>query len=238
MAIVYASLSFSLLIACVSGIGSLVSQQFHTMNPIVAHALFPCFVGVVIALFPFKVIDFTNRLLCVLMLFSISTLVAIGLSVGRSNLLRSFAFASWKPEAIMPAIPVTVFTLGFHVITPFICKLLRHSVYDALKAILFGGFVPLVMVLSWNAVVLGLAGGGRICFQDPIKLLLSVNASALPAVQGFTFAALATRSIGYAVSFPKQLLDTVTLVAQRLKGKGMGLMIYPSGNQILMGIAG
>lgn len=135
----------------------------------------------------------------------------------------------------MPAIPVTVLTLGFHVITPFICKLLSHSVYDARKAILFGGFVPLVMVLSWNAVVLGLAGGGSIGLQDPIKLLLSVNASALPAVQGFAFAALATSLIGYAVSFPKQLLDTVTLVAQRLKGKEMELVVCPSGNQALIG---
>ncbi|PKU74627.1 hypothetical protein MA16_Dca004817 [Dendrobium catenatum] len=235
VAIVYACLSFSLLIACVSGIGSLVSQQFQTMNPIVAHALFPCFVGVVIGLFPFKVIDFTNRLLCVLMLFSISTLVAIGLSSGRSNLVLSFTFASWQPEVIMPAIPVTVLTLGFHVITPFICKLLRHSVYDARKAILFGGFVPLAMVLSWNAIVLALAGGGSSSFQDPIKLLLSVNASALPAVQGFAFAALATSLIGYAVSFPKQLLDTVTLIAQRLKRKEMELVISPSGDQILMG---
>ncbi|PKA51176.1 hypothetical protein AXF42_Ash010616 [Apostasia shenzhenica] len=219
VALVYASLSFSLLIACVSGIGSLLSQQFQSMNPIVAHALFPTFVGFVIGFFPFNAIDITNRLLCVLMLFSITALVSLGFSIGRTSLLRSLAFASWKPEAIMPAIPVTVLTLGFHVITPFVCKLLRNSIHSARKAILYGGFVPLAMVLSWNVVVLGLAGGGRIGFQDPIKLLLSVNAAALPAVQGFAFAALATSLIGYAVSFPKQLIDTVRLIAERLKMK-------------------
>ncbi|XP_072998311.1 uncharacterized protein [Typha latifolia] len=215
VAVIYASLSFSLLIACVSGIGSLVSQQFPLVNPVLAHALFPCFIGVIIGFFPFKAIDVTNRLLCGLMLVSITALVVIGLSVGRSNLLGSLAFACWRPEAISPAIPVTVLTLGFHVITPFMCKIVGDSVYDARKAILLGGAVPLAMVLSWNAVILGLAGRCNVAFDDPIKLLLSVNSSALPAVRGFAFAALATSMIGYAVSFPKQLADTVELIKER-----------------------
>ncbi|KAG0467449.1 hypothetical protein HPP92_019029 [Vanilla planifolia] len=222
VAVVYVCLSFSLVIACVSGIGSLVSQQFSTMNPVLAHSLFPCFVGAVIGFFPFRVTDLTNRLLCALMLVSISALIAIGLSVGRGTMLGSLASSSWKVDAIMQAIPVTVLTLGFHVITPFVCKLLRHSVDEARKAIIFGGFVPLAMVLSWNVVVLGLAGRGTTGLQDPINLLLSVNPSALPAVQGFAFAALGTSLIGYAVSFPKQLVDTVRLVTTRVKMKMAG----------------
>ncbi|KAK8968803.1 hypothetical protein KSP40_PGU015763 [Platanthera guangdongensis] len=169
VSIVYACLSFSLLIACVSGIGSLLSQCFHAMNPIIANALFPSFVGIVIGIFPFRVIDFSNRLLCALMLVSISVLVATGLSIGVNNLLSSFAFVSWRPEAILPSIPVTVLTLGFHVITPYICKLLRHSVYQARKAILYGGFVPLTMVLSWNVAVLGLAGGEEGDSKTPLN---------------------------------------------------------------------
>jgi amino acid permease len=87
------------------------------------------------------------------------------------------------------------------------------------------------MVLSWNAVILGLAsssGGAR--FDDPIKLLLSVNPAALPAVRGFAFAALATSLIGYAVSFPKQLADTVELIGQRFSPKrGIGQLSESSG---------
>uniref|UniRef100_A0A0A9GQB7 Amino acid transporter transmembrane domain-containing protein n=1 Tax=Arundo donax TaxID=35708 RepID=A0A0A9GQB7_ARUDO len=76
------------------------------------------------------------------------------------------------------------------------------------------------MVLSWNVVILGLAsGGGSAGFDGPIKLLLSVNPAALPAVRGFAFAALATSLIGYAVSFPKQLADTVELIVQRFSPK-------------------
>ncbi|CAM0880284.1 unnamed protein product [Alopecurus aequalis] len=215
VAVVYAALSFSLIVACVAGIGSLASQLFPAVNPALANALFPCFAGVLIAFFPFKAVDGVNRVLCGLMLVSITALVVTDISVGRSSLLNSLGHACWSPSAILPAIPVTVLTLGFHVITPFICKIVGDSVYDARRAILIGGAVPLAMVLSWNAVILGLAGAaGSARFDDPIKLLLSVNPAALAAVRGFAFAALATSLIGYAVSFPKQLADTLVLIVK------------------------
>ncbi|XP_051215957.1 uncharacterized protein [Lolium perenne] len=216
VAVVYAALSFSLIVACVAGIGSLVSQLFPAVNLVTANALFPCFAGVLIAFYPFKAVDGVNRLLCGLMLVSITALVVTGVSVGRSSMLNSLGYACWSPSAILPAIPVTVLTLGFHVITPFICKIVGDSVYDARRAILIGGAVPLIMVLSWNAAILGLAGAsGNAKFDDPIKLLLSVNPAALAAVRGFAFAALATSLIGYAVSFPKQLSDTLELIVKR-----------------------
>jgi amino acid permease len=213
VALVYVSLSFSLLVACVSGIGSLVSQWFPWMNLVMAHALFPLIVGTMVLFFPFKAIDAANRFLCLMMLFSITALVAVGLSVARANILSSFAYASWGFSSILPAIPVIVLTLGFHVITPFICKIAGNTVHDARKAILVGGVVPLLMVLSWNFIVLGLAGPNMAASKmDPISLLLSVNPSASSAIQGFAFSALATSVIGYAVSFPKQLLDTLQLL--------------------------
>ncbi|KAJ6291946.1 hypothetical protein OIU76_023939 [Salix suchowensis] len=220
VAVVYASLSFSLLVACVSGIGSIVSQWFPWMNVVLAHALFPVTAGIVIGFCPFKAIDSANRLLCLIMLFSITSLVAIGLSVARTNILASLVPTSLSISAILPAIPVTVLTLGFHVITPFICKIAGNSVSEARKAVLIGGAVPLIMVLSWNLIVLGLAGANTAASSnDPISLLLSVNPSALSAVQGFAFSALATSLIGYAVSFPRQLLDTLELIFTKTKSQ-------------------
>ena len=67
VAAVYACLSFSLLVACVSGIGSLVVQRFPMVDPVAAHAAFPCFVGAVIGFFPFTAIDTTNRVLSYLL---------------------------------------------------------------------------------------------------------------------------------------------------------------------------
>ncbi|XP_042517140.1 uncharacterized protein LOC122091332 [Macadamia integrifolia] len=215
VAVVYACLSFSLLVVCVSGIGSIFSQWFPWMNPIVAHAIFPCISGFIIGFFPFKAIDAANRFLCITMILSISALVGIGLSVGRSNILGSLGYASWAPSAVLPAIPLTV-------ITPFICNIAGKTLFDARRAILFGGAVPLFMVLSWNLVILGLARATTACCEDPIALILSINASALPAVQGFAFSALATSLIGYAVSFPKQLVDAIELILGREKSTNVG----------------
>lgn len=218
VALVYTSLCFSLLVACVAGIGSIFSPWFPMLknNTLILHALFPLLVGVLIVFFPFNTIDVANRLLCFLMLFSITGLVAVGLSVARANIISSFfASASWELSSILPIIPVAVLTLGFHVITPFMCKIAGNTVHEARKAILIGGAIPLVMVLSWNLIVLGLVGStnkGTNFGGDPISLLLSVNPSALSAVQGFAFSAMATSLIGYAVSLPKQILDTLELV--------------------------
>jgi len=85
VAVVYAALSFSLLVACVAGIGSLVAQLFPRVSAVLANALFPCFAGVLIAFFPFKAVDGANRALCGLMLVSITALVVTGVSVGRSR---------------------------------------------------------------------------------------------------------------------------------------------------------
>ncbi|GAB4834099.1 hypothetical protein Ancab_032352 [Ancistrocladus abbreviatus] len=217
VSIVYASLSFSLLIACVSGIGSIVSQCFPYLNVLIAHSIFPFVVASFLCFCPFQAIDAVNRALCFIMLFSITALVGIGLSISRAraSLVGSFAHASWQLSSVLPAIPVTVLTLGFHVITPFICRIAGSTVHEARRAILVGGAVPLIMVLSWNLIVQGLAGIGgspNSYSGDPISLLLSVKSSALLAVQGFAFSALATSLIGYAVSFPKQLIDTFELI--------------------------
>ncbi|KAJ1401404.1 Amino acid/polyamine transporter 2 [Sesbania bispinosa] len=221
VALVYTSLCFSLLVACVAGIGSIFSPCFPRVNTLIVHSLFPLFVGILMVFFPFKTIDVANRFLCFLMLFSITGLVAIGLSVARVNIISSFASASWNLSSILPIIPVAVLTVGFHVITPFICKIAGNTVQEARKAILIGGTVPLVMVLSWNLIVLGLVGTNTAANTgDPISLLLSVNPSALSAVQGFAFSAMATSLIGYAVSLPKQILDTLELVSGLASNSG------------------
>lgn len=220
VALVYASLSFSLLVACVSGIGTIVSHWFPSLNPVVATSLFPFTIGILLWFYPFSAIDAANRFLCISMLFSITALVAIGILVGRTSILSSFSYASWGISSVLPAIPIAVLTLGFHVITPFVCKIAGKTIQEARRAILIGGLIPLLMVLLWNLIVLGLAGtASASSTKDPVSLLLSVNSSALAAVQGFAFSALATSLIGYAVSFPKQIIDTLELIFSQFNSR-------------------
>ncbi|KAL2608262.1 hypothetical protein R1flu_026835 [Riccia fluitans] len=215
VAMVYASLNYALLVACVAGLGSIL----HGWVPVPAAGFWSAasavVVGGLVAFSPFKILDRFNRALCGLMLAAISSLVAIGLCAGRETVASSSRlFSSFSFSSTFSAVPVTVLTLGFHVITPVICKVMKGKPQEARKAILLGGAVPLAMVLAWNGVVLSLAGTNRSNGLDPIKLLLSLNRSAAPAVQAFAFAALGTTLIGYAVSFPKQLADTAQIFSQ------------------------
>ena len=147
------------------------------------------------------------------MMVSIGTLVAMGAwySCSSSFTVLTTLPLQWSSvQALVPAIPLTVLTLGFHVITPVVCKVIGDP-EEARRVILLAGMVPLAMVLSWNWVVLGLAKGSGLgsVVTDPIELLLSVSTFAGPAVRAFAFGALGTTLIGYALSFPKQLSDTV-----------------------------
>lgn len=110
---------------------------------------------------PFNIVDLSNRALCTLMLLSLAALTSFGLPhVALGPALQRTAW-----PAVLPAVPVMVLTLGFHVITPLICSVLGGRANKVRQAILLGGAVPLLMVLAWNTVVLGLAkevrnGGG------------------------------------------------------------------------------
>ena len=125
VALIYISLSFSLLVACVAGIGSIFSPWLR--SPLIVNSWFPLPIGVFIVFFPFKTIDFANRIVCFLMLFSITALVAVGLFMTRANVISSFNYASWSLSSILPVIPVALFTLGFHVSTSFICMIAGNT---------------------------------------------------------------------------------------------------------------
>ena len=221
VALVYAFLNYALLVACVAGLHSILAHWLP-LHPTLVCILSPGVVVSMLAFTSFQAVDTLNRALCGLMLASITGLVGIGISIGRIFWLGSMGSGTWSLVTLSPAIPVIVLTLGFHVITPVVCQVVGGEPQEARKAILCGGAVPLSMVLAWNAVIVGLAqapAGSHVASFDPIKLLLSLSSTAAPVVQAFAFAALGTTLIGYALSFPKQLIDTVSLFGMRLQAE-------------------
>lgn len=214
VALVYAFLNYALLVACVAGLHSIL-VHWLPLHPALVCILSPGVVAFMLAFTSFQAVDILNRALCGLMIASITGLIGIGVSVGRDFWLGSIGSGTWSFTALSPAIPVIVLTLGFHVITPVVCQVVGGRPQEARKAILCGGAVPLSMVLAWNAVIVGLAQSraesAAVASFDPIKLLLSLSSTAAPVVQAFAFAALGTTLIGYALSFPRQLIDTVNL---------------------------
>ena len=226
VAVVYAALNYALLVACIAGLGSLLtSATGNRLSAPVASALVTSVVAAGVQWAPFSILDGANRTLCVIMVSSSALLVALGLP--HVNMNAALAHSQWTAAAMVPAVPITVLTLGFHVITPLICGLLGGDARRARLAVLAGGLVPLVMVLGWNTVIIGImgqpAGGPGAGSLDPISLLLSLGTAAAPCVQTFALAALGTTLIGYAMSFPQQLADTLDMLGpnkRALDGRG------------------
>ncbi|CAM6126747.1 unnamed protein product [Calypogeia fissa] len=215
-AVIYASLNYALLVACIAGLGSIIQAWLSLpLSVPFLSAASAAVVGMVVALAPFKFVDGVNRGLCGLMITAITSLVGFGIFAGRELWSAHQYHNNVIPvSSVLQAVPVTVLTLGFHVITPVVCRVVGGKPEAARRAILVGGAIPLAMVLAWNAVVLGLAPPNSTAL-DPIKLLLSVAKSAAPFVQAFAFSALGTTLIGYALSFPKQLGDAFHLLSQK-----------------------
>lgn len=230
---VYALLIYALLVACIAGLGSVVACWLPPLPQVLVCCLSPGIVMAMLAFAPFKAMDSLNRALCSLMIVAITSLVGIGISAKREKLMMMMMMmpgsgssstsygTSLTLQAVLSAIPLIVLTLSFHVITPLVCKVVGGKPEEARNAILCGGAIPLAMVLVWNAVILALAPPPQLLpsskILDPIKLLLSTSSLAAPAVQAFAFSALGTTLIGYALSFPKQLMDTADLFMSSAK---------------------
>ncbi|CAM6048343.1 unnamed protein product [Sphagnum compactum] len=230
---VYALLIYALLVACIAGLGSVVACWLPPLPQGLVCCLSPGIVMAMLAFAPFKAMDSLNRALCSLMIVAITSLVGIGISAKREKLMMMMMMmpgsgssstsygTSLTLQAVLSAIPLIALTLAFHVITPLVCKVVGGTPEEARNAILCGGVIPLAMVLVWNAVILALAPPPQLLSSskilDPIKLLLSTSSLAAPAVQAFAFSALGTTLIGYALSFPKQLMDTADLFMSSVK---------------------
>jgi tyrosine-specific transport protein len=87
-------------------------------------------------------------------------LVAVGIpSVNISNLLNT------DSSAVLKTIPIMFVALVFHNIVPVICGQLNYQREKIRMAIVGGSFLPLLMFLTWNAVILGIGSPSGVTFH-------------------------------------------------------------------------
>eukprot|EP00897_Mesotaenium_endlicherianum_P010112 jgi/Mesen1/9129/ME000058S08621 len=235
----YAALNYALLAACIAGLGDVLAAVTRgALPPPAAGALCTAAVAAALVGGQADTLDDANKLLCALMVGSCGVLMALGLP--HMRLQVALQRASWRPAVLLPAVPLTVLTLGFHVVTPLVCAVLRGNARDARRAILTGGAIPLAMVLAWNAVILGLASPAAAIASsprlNPMALLLSLGTSAAPCVQAFALCALGTTLIGYSLSFPKQLADSLDMLAPHKRPAHPPQQPHPAGGPHVPGV--
>ncbi|CAN1288760.1 Tyrosine-specific transport system 1 [Linum perenne] len=100
-------------------------------------------------------------------------------------------------------VPVMIFSLVYHDLAPVLCAYLGGDIARLRTSILIGSFVPLVGLLVWDAIALGLsAHQADQVGVDPIELLVNVGWTGVPLmVQAFSLVAVGTSLIGTLLGF-------------------------------------
>lgn len=151
----YLLLLYSLTAAYMLGASQILIDFLDPFIPLDIPAwIWPVSIFVVFAIlvyFGTEVIDFLNRFLMLGLVAAYLGLVGFGWSKVDPHLL---SHSDWN--FILPSISVVLTTFGYHIIIPTLTTYLDHDASLLKKAILIGSFIPFVIYVAWQILVMGI----------------------------------------------------------------------------------
>ncbi|XP_051121202.1 uncharacterized protein LOC127244761 isoform X2 [Andrographis paniculata] len=117
--------------------------------------------------------------------------------------------ADW--EKVPATLPVMIFTLAYHDLSPVLCAYLGGDLKRIRAAVFLGSVVPLVAYLIWDAIALSLSNQLD-QVSDPVELLLSVEWEGVPSlIEVFSLLAVGTSLIGTLLAFSEFFKEQITV---------------------------
>lgn len=255
--IVFLFLFYSLMVAYVTGSGEL----FTDFSEAIFSISIPRWVGglLMIALFGVMIyagtgtVDRFNRILMFGLILTYVLLVAMGNSHIQKNLLKH---QDWS--AVFFVIPAMIISFGFHNLIPSLTSYLNRDRKRLCIALLIGSFIPLVIYLIWQRLILGivpLEGKGSLqaawnegqIATHALKTAVGVS-WIVDIAQFFAFFAIITSFLGVALSFvdfladglqiPKKSWGKVILCILALMPPYLFSLIYPGAFLMALNYAG
>ncbi|XP_059628307.1 uncharacterized protein LOC132271063 isoform X2 [Cornus florida] len=108
-------------------------------------------------------------------------------------------------------IPVMIFSLVYHDLAPVLCAYLGGDLKRIRTSVLLGSVVPLLALLVWDAIALGLSAQAD-QVTDPVELLMSVRWTGVSfMVEAFSLLAIGTSMIGTLLSFSQFFREQLNL---------------------------
>lgn len=167
-----------------------------------------------------------NRLLMMGLLCAYLFLIALAVPHIKENALMR---ADWSYS--LYALPVLVFSFGYHNLVPSIASYLHYDRKTLIRAIVIGSALPLLVYVIWEAITLGLIPlAGEDSFQEALRhgnsathLLQEVSTSPFITVSAevFAFCAIVTSFLGVALSFVDFVADGLHVKKRGAKGFGI-----------------
>ena len=224
--IMFIFLYYCLMIAYFAGGAPLLADALG-ISPLswLSFSLFGLIFAIVVAIGP-KSIDRVNIIMSVAMIASWFTLIGGG---GEKVEASRLAYTNWS--AMVWAMPVLFSAFGFHNVIPSLCSYLKRDKRSLRFAIFWGSFLPLIVYLVWQWLIIGAIPQERI--TETLKQGIPVTA-AFQSVTGeryfsligrfFAFFAIVTSTLGVAFSMVDFLGDGMG-IKRRIGWKRIALTV-------------
>jgi tyrosine-specific transport protein len=208
--LVYVFIHYALLIAYIAEAGDIINQSFNLQSRYMGPVLFTSIIGSIVAFGSSTLIEQTNNFFVIIVLVSFAALVSIGLPLVNTNNLLTGDLSS-----LGATIPVMFVALVYHNIVPSICSLLKYDKKSIQKVIVFGSFIPLLMFLTWNFVILGIGNSGE--GFDPVNTLRQGSGNQLVSsfISIFSESAIITSFLGFIIGLMSFYTDVFPTKSDR-----------------------
>ncbi|KAK9153457.1 hypothetical protein Sjap_000937 [Stephania japonica] len=206
----YVFLGYTTVLAYTAKSGEILSN-LTGMPPSISGVFFTAIFTILISVGSTRTTDQVNQWLTAAMIGLLVAIDVLAVVSGEWSGLEEM----WNWEEVPPTIPVIIFTLVYHDLAPVICAYLDGDIARIRTSFAIGSLTPLLILLVWNAVALGLSAHADNSV-DPVDMLMRLRwtgASAL--VQTFSLLAVGTSLIGTLLGFSKFFLEQLDNLAQR-----------------------
>jgi len=175
-------------------------------------------------------VDALNRYLMAGMILFYLLLVGAGFSsIQLDRLMRADFSLAWV------SLPILVISFGYHNLIGSLVSYLNRDAKALYKAIVIGSFIPLLIYVVWEFVIIGIVPNHNmmqwITAEKKGELVTQVLAdtvgshSVLYFSQGFAFFAIATSFLPVALSFGDFLKDGFQLLGKKLSSRHSALLV-------------
>ncbi|GJN08440.1 hypothetical protein PR202_ga26356 [Eleusine coracana subsp. coracana] len=220
--VAYLFLSYTSMVAYASKSGEVMSHLINVPETFSGGA-FTAAIALLIAAGGTGVTDRVNQLLTFVMIGLLLTIEVSAVAFGGGLSLP--ANSNW--EQVPASLPVIIFTLVFHDMAPVICAYLGGDLARIRLSILIGSLVPLLSLLVWDDIALGLTTD--LHGFDILEMLKTEWSYTL--VETFSLLAVGTSLIGTLLGASQFFIEQMTILAsptaQGQKKANKGIVVFP-----------
>ncbi|KAL8247598.1 hypothetical protein R6Q59_008814 [Mikania micrantha] len=205
----YVFLGYTSIIAYASKSGEILYHLIKIPQSVLG-LFFTMLFAVLVSIGGTRATDQVNQVLTVFMIGLLVAIEVLGIVLGGFSGFEGNGDWTKVPASI----PVIIFSLVYHDLAPVLCAYLGGDIGRIRTSVILGSVVPLVGLLVWNAIALGLSSQTE-SLVDPVEMLMRQRWDGVEImVEAFSLLAVGTSLIGTLLSFSQffkeQIVNNLT----------------------------